>query len=147
MTNSSGLHDLEVFLQKEKQMNLTNGSWSKLSKSLKMKKMAEYVGTYKEEHDLSNESAEMLHVFLKECVNKNMVQKAKDISYDKNTGRLKKINSLFYNNKRGEFTLKNTDGPKRMSTLKHMGKRPVKKEELKALEMVNANVAEDEEVA
>ena len=126
MTSSSGLHDLEVFLQKEKQMNLVNGSWSKLSKSLKMKKMTDYVETYKEEHDLTEENTEMLRDFLKECVNKNMIQKAKDISYDKNTGRLKKINSLFYNTQRGKFTLKNTDGPKRMSTLKHMGKRPVR---------------------
>ncbi len=144
MSSSNGLHDLEVFLQKEKQMNLTNGSWSKLSKSLKMKKMAEYVGTYKQEHGLTEENTEMLHDFLKECVNKNMIQKAKDISYDKNTGKLKKINSLFYNNQRGKFTLKNTDGPKRMSTLKHMGKRPVKKKELVAAD-VTINAANEDE--
>jgi hypothetical protein len=144
MSSSNGLHDLEVFLQKEKQMNLTNGSWSKLSKSLKMKKMTEYVGTYKQEHGLTEENTEMLHDFLKECVNKNMIQKAKDISYDKNTGKLKKINSLFYNNQRGKFTLKNTDGPKRMSTLKHMGKRPVKKEELVAADVTITPANEDE---
>ncbi len=131
MTSCSGLQDLEIFLQKEKQMNLVNGSWSKLSKSLKMKKMTDYVDMYKEEHDLTDENTEMLRDFLKECVNKNMIQKAKDISYDKHTGKLKKINSLSYNAQRGKFTLKNTDGVKRMSTLKHMGKRPVKSTEKK----------------
>jgi len=119
----SSLEEIESFLQKERESNLSNCSWAKLNKSLKMKKIDEYIETYKTENKLNAEESQKLQVFLKECVNKGRIQKVKDISYDKNTGKIKKINGLGHNDK-GNYTLKNTETTKKNSTLKHMGKRP-----------------------
>jgi len=112
------MQDLEAFLRKEQQTNMTNGSWSKLSRSLKIKKVSEYALAYKIEHNLTDDEGEKLRVFLKECINKNKIQKVKDISYDKNTGHVNKINILGYNGQTGKYTLKNSDVVKKTGTLK-----------------------------
>ena len=112
------MQDLEAFLRNEKQTNMTNGSWSKLSRSLKIKKVTEYALAYKAEHGLTDEEGDKLRIFLKECINKNKIQKVKDISYDKTTGHVKKINILAYNGQTGRFTLKNSDVIKKTGTLK-----------------------------
>lgn len=117
-TADQKMQDIEAFLRNEKQTNMTNGSWSKLSRSLKVKKVSDYAAAYKTEHGLTDEEGDKLRLFLKECINKNKIQKVKDISYDKNTGYVKKINILAFNNQTGKFTLKNSDAVKKTGTLK-----------------------------
>lgn len=116
--------DLENFLQNEKNAN-TNGSWSKLSKSLKIKKMSDFSKLYQMEHHISDEEEHNLDSFLKDCISKNKIEKVKDLVYDKKTGKVLKINILTFNTQHNKFTLKCSDSSKRVSTLKHMGKRPI----------------------
>jgi len=128
ITQEQKLSNLESFLKNEKQDNVTSGSWFKLSKSLKIKKMMDFAETYQTEHSLADVSLEKLKLFLKECVDKNKINKAKDIVYNKKNGRIQKINILVYHQQNGKFTLKNTDTTKRVNTLKHMGKRQMSSE-------------------
>ena len=117
-TKSSGsLSSLEFFLESEKNTN-SNGPWCKLDRTVKIQKMSLYVSKYKIEHELSEEEEGLLMTFMKDCLERKKLQKVKDVVYDKETGQIKEIPSLFYNKQTKHFTLKNLD--KRISTLKSL---------------------------
>jgi hypothetical protein len=120
MTPDEKMENLESFLRNETKTNMTNGPWSKLSKSLKIQKVVEYSNAYKKENNISDEQGDLLCSFLKDCIQKNKIQKIKDITYDKTTGQIKKINILSFNKTTGRFTLKNTNMDKKMGTLKRV---------------------------
>jgi hypothetical protein len=58
------------------------------------------------------------HFFI-ESLEKNKLQKTKDVVYDKDKGIIQSIPALFFNIQQRSFTLKNTD-VKRVSTLKSL---------------------------
>lgn len=115
--SSSDLCNLEKFLENEKNNNKIE-PWSKLDKTMKTKKLIEYVNKYKDENSLSSEEEHLLIVFLKDCIDKKKLIRVKDVIYDKETGIIKNIPALNYNKQKKHFTLKNTD--KRLSTLKNL---------------------------
>lgn len=55
---------LEKFLETEQQINV-NGPWCKLDNTIKMKKLACYVKTYKETNNLNDEEESHLITFLR----------------------------------------------------------------------------------
>lgn len=114
---TGNLLNLEKFLEDEKNTNL-NDTWCKLNKTVKTKKMLEYVEVYKETHDLSQEEADLLTTFLKDCLDRKKLQRVKDVIYDKDTGTIRDIPALLYVKPTKHFTLKNLD--KRVSTLKSL---------------------------
>jgi hypothetical protein len=132
--SSNDLSNLDKFLENEKNNNV-NEPWCKLNKTIKTKKLQDYVENYKQENNLSNEESELLLTFLKDCLDRKKLQRVKDVVYDKENGIVKDIPALFYMKTSKHFTLKNVD--KRVSTLKSLapkksGQGTIRKKEEKS---------------
>jgi hypothetical protein len=119
--SANDLSNLEKFLENEQNSN-KNDPWCKLDKTIKTKKLIEYVILYKAENKLDEEESELLVLFFKDCLDRKKFQRVKDVIYDKATGLIKEIPALSYTKATKHFTLKNID--KRVSTQKSL---PVKK--------------------
>jgi hypothetical protein len=119
--SSNDISNLDKFLEDEKNNN-SNEPWCKLNKTVKTKKILEYVEIYKKEKNLEKDEEDILITFLKECLDKKKLQRVKDVIYDKINGTIKEIPALSYTKINKHFTLKNID--KRVSTLKSL---PIKK--------------------
>ena len=115
--SSNDLSNLEKFLETEKNNN-SNETWCKLNKTIKNKKICEFVDLYSTENKLDKEENNLLNLFLKDCLNKKKLSRVKDVIYDKITGNIIEIPSLTYTKNNKHFTLKNID--KRVSTLKSL---------------------------
>jgi len=120
--SENDMSNLEEFLEKEK-INNSNEPWCKLNKTIKTKKMMEYVEIYKKDKNLDEEEVKLLVNFLKDSLDKKKLLRVKDVIYDKENGVIKEIPALTYTKLNKHFTLKNID--KRVSTLKSLAvKKP-----------------------
>jgi hypothetical protein len=130
-TSSNDLSNLDKFLENEKNNNV-NEPWCKLNKTIKTKKIQEYVQVYKQENNLNDEESVILFSFLKDCIDRKKLQRVKDVLYDKENGNIKEIPALCYVKSNKHFTLKNID--KRVSTLKSLapkkGQGTIRKKEV-----------------
>ncbi len=115
--SSNDLSNLEKFLENE-QNNNKNEPWCKLDKTIKTKKIIEFIEVYKVNNMLDVEEANSLLTFLKDCLNRKKLQRVKDVIYDKENGQIKDIPALQYTKANKHFTLKNID--KRISTVKSL---------------------------
>jgi len=115
--SSNDLSNLEKFLENEKNNN-NNEPWCKLNKTVKTKKLIDFVDLYAKDKNLDEEESKLLVTFLKECIDRKKLQRVKDVSYDKSNGTIKEIPALSYVKIAKHFTLKNLD--KRVSTLKSL---------------------------
>ena len=116
--SSQSLHNLDKFLENEKNSS-ENEPWCKLNKTIKIKKITEYViDDYKQHHELDELECENLIKFLKDCLDRKKLQRIKDVIYDKENGTIKEIPALTYVRTTKHFTLKNIE--KRISTLKSL---------------------------
>jgi hypothetical protein len=115
--SSNDLTSLDKFLENEKNNN-NNEPWCKLNKTIKTKKLQEYVEVYREQNNLNEDESEHLFLFLKDCIDRKKLQRVKDVLYDKENGIIKDIPALCYVKSNKHFTLKNID--KRVSTLKSL---------------------------
>ena len=115
--SSNDLSSLDKFLETEKNNN-SNEPWCKLNKTIKTKKMLEFIDSHSKEKNYTEEEVNILTTFLKDCLDKKKLCKVKDVIYDKNTGVIKEIPSLTYTKANKHFTLKNMD--KRVSTLRSL---------------------------
>lgn len=111
------LSNLDKFLESEKNNNV-NEPWCKLNKTIKTKKLVDFVEKYKTDNNLDLEETKLLTTFLKDCIDRKKLQRVKDVVYDKTTGSIKEIPALAYTKSNKHFTLKNID--KRISTLKSL---------------------------
>ena len=111
------LSNLDKFLESEK-INNVNEPWCKLNKTVKTKKLVDFVEKYKNDNNLDNEETKLLTSFLKDCIDRKKLQRVKDVVYDKTNGSIKEIPALSYTKANKHFTLKNID--KRVSTLKSL---------------------------
>ena len=126
-TKSEKMAEIDRFLEKERKMNRAE-PWGKLDQTQKMKKIEQFVTTFKrEEQQIDEHEQTLLKKYLKECINKKRLQRVKDVLYDKEKGIILSIPNLIYNKSRQRYTLKRSD--KRMSTLKSLGKPKKKKSE------------------
>lgn len=81
--------------------------WNKIDKSLKLKKMYEFADTYSTLHHLELSTTIDLKNMLKEKLGRKLLQKIKDVNYDRQNGIIVSIpNLIFHNNK---YTLKMAD--------------------------------------
>ena len=80
--------------------------------------MTSFAENYSKNKELDEEERNLLDIFLKDCLERKKIQRVKDVVYDKTTGEVTEIPSLFYNKSNKHFTLKNLD--KRVSTLKSL---------------------------
>ena len=116
--SSQSLHNLDKFLENEKNSS-ENEPWCKLNKTIKIKKITDYViDDYKQQHELDEFECENLIKFLKDCLDRKKLQRIKDVIYDKENGTIKEIPALTYVRTTKHFTLKNIE--KRISTLKSL---------------------------
>jgi hypothetical protein len=109
---------------KQDKLYTENLPWSKLNRTIKLCKLDEFVEKYSKTNDMNcNETNELIEL-LHESLNKKQLQKAKDISYDKNDGLIKNIPNLVFNKNSRKHTLKNVE--KKTSALKSLApkKRP-----------------------
>lgn len=129
--NTTSLSNLEAMLETERNEN-NNENWSKLSKTIKIKKLLTYADKYREEHNLSNDDYEKLIAFFKDCLDKKKLQRVKDVEYNRETCEIINIPFLIHNKISNHFTLKNVN--KKVSTIKCLPKRETinKVDELKS---------------
>jgi len=115
--SSNDLSNLDKFLEAEK-INNSNEPWCKLNKTIKTKKLLEYVEIYSKDKELDEDETKSLTAFLKDTLDKKKLSRVKDVIYDKVNGVIKEIPALVYTKSNKHFTLKNMD--KRVSTLKSL---------------------------
>jgi len=113
---NSSLKNLDEFLKAEKEKNKTE-SWSRLDKTVKLRKLHEWVESYVEEKKYSDITKNQLKTFIKTCLDKKRLQRVKDVSYDKETQKVLGIPNLQFINRR--FTLKRNE--RRVSTVRSLG--------------------------
>jgi len=110
--------DLDQLLEKEKQQNKVD-TWNKLDKTIKTQKLHIFAEKYGKDNSLPVKDIKSLKQFFLEALEKNKLQKTKDVLYDKEKGVIQSIPGLFFNMTNRAFTLKNMDA-KRVSTLKSL---------------------------
>ena len=109
---------MEKLLETEKQHNKTE-PWNKLDKTVKIQKLHKFAEKYGKDHGLPAKDVRSLKVFFVCSLEKNKLQKTKDVVYDKDTKDVTSIPALYFNQTSRNFTLKIIDA-KRVSTLKSL---------------------------
>jgi hypothetical protein len=140
--SSNNLSNLDKFLEDEKNTN-ENEPWSKLNKTIKTKKLIDYVEVYKKKNNLNEEESNMMMMFLKECINRKKLIRVKDVIYDKENGNIKDIPGLCYIKTSKHFTLKNID--KRISTLKSLAPTKIGQGTIRKKDLPNINDCDSDE--
>jgi len=110
--------NMDMILEKEKIHNKSE-PWNKLDKTVKIQKLHAFAEKYGKDHSLPVKEVKALKTFFIECLEKNKLQKAKDVTYNQDSKELSAIPSLHFNSEKKNFTLKILD-PKRVSTLKSL---------------------------
>jgi hypothetical protein len=109
--------DIDKILEKEKQQNKAD-AWNKLDKTVKIQKLHIFAEKYGKDNTLPVKDTKALKHFFTESLEKNKLQKTKDVVYDKEKGIVTSIPSLAFNLEQRSFTLKKND--KHVSTLKSL---------------------------
>jgi hypothetical protein len=115
--SANDISNLDKFLENEKNNN-NNEPWCKLNKTIKYKKIIEFIEVYKNQKNLNEEERKLLTIFLKDSLDKKKLSRVKDVIYDKENGIIKEIPALTYSKASKHFTFKNLD--KRVSTLRSL---------------------------
>lgn len=110
--------DIDALLDNEKIHNKSE-SWNKLNKTTKIQKLHQYAEKYGKEQGYSAKEVKLLKLFFSESLDRDKLQKTKDVIYDKNTHDVNSIPGLVYNPTVRHFTLRVMD-TKRVSTLKSL---------------------------
>jgi len=138
---SQSIQKLDTFLENEKNNN-ENEPWCKLNKTIKVKKLSEYVmNIYKVQHELDDSECEILISFLRDSLDRKKLQRIKDVIYDKENCTIKEIPALSYTRTTKHFTLKNIE--KRISTLKSLPKSKSNKNHNNQKTMKNVDENDD----
>lgn len=109
---------IEKILEQEMSLN-KNISWSRLDRSVKMRKLQEYAKTYSEKKELSEKDHLRLSKYLSSALERNRLHKVKEVKYNKETEEIEDIPCLVYNKDTKKFTLKRSE--KRVSTISSLG--------------------------
>jgi len=117
-TNAMNYNIIDTLLEKEKLHNKTE-AWNKLDKTIKIQKLHIFAEKYGKDNNLPVKDIKSLKSFFIDCLEKNKLQKTKDVNYDKEKREIISIPALFFNVSNRNFTLKILDA-KRVSTLKSL---------------------------
>jgi hypothetical protein len=130
-TSCSKTEKVESYLDNDMEQT-KNKPWSKLDKTIKIKKMEEFVeSTIREKNNLDDNEVKMLKQYLVDCFDNKKLQSMKDLVYDKPSGKIKTIPILLFNQTSRTFTLKRNE--KRVSTIKCLGLGKKKKIDIKQI--------------
>ena len=117
-TDESTYHTIDNILENEKIHNKSD-AWNKLDKTVKIQKLHSFAEKYGKDHTLPIKEIKHLKMFFNESLDKNKLQKTKDVVYDKEKGIVQSIPALTFNQTNRAFTLKNLDA-KHVSTIKSL---------------------------
>ena len=112
------VNELDKLLEKEKQDN-KGAIWIKLDKTERIQRLQDYAEVYSKENKMNSKEEKALRLFFKLCLDKNKLNKAKDVNYNKAERRIISIPALHFNTVTKNYTLKIMDS-KRVSTLKSL---------------------------
>jgi len=121
--NEMNINTLEQLLENEKQHNKTE-QWTKLDKTVKIQKLHQFAEKYGIDNALPVKDVKMLKSFFTDCLEKNKLNKTKDVLYDKEKRDITSIPALHLNPVTHNYTLKVMD-TKRVSTLKCLTPRKI----------------------
>ena len=97
--------NIDDFLKKETESN-KDKPWNKLEKATKLKLLINFVNEYSKEKKLTKEETlEFKKTAVKELDRKKL-QKIKDVTYDKDNGKIKCLNNLIFNKSKNKYTFK-----------------------------------------
>ena len=116
MNTMATTSSIDNILENEKQLNIKD-TWNKLDKTMKIVKLNTYAMKYCLENKSELYDSESLMVFFKNSLERNKLQKKKDLVYDKDTNEIVAIPSLCFQGT--DFFLKEIDN-KRTSTMKSL---------------------------
>jgi hypothetical protein len=122
------VNELDDLLEKEKQRN-KGEIWTKLDKMIRVQKLHEFAERYGKEHNIPVKEIKSLKAFFKSCLDKNKLNKSKDVVYNKEQRIIVSVPALHFNQVTKNFTLKLMD--KRVSTLKSL--TPKKNEKIQPI--------------
>lgn len=122
------VNELDELLEKEKQRN-KGEIWTKLDKMIRVQKLHEFAERYGKEHNMPVKEIKSLKAFFKSCLDKNKLNKSKDVVYNKEQRVVVSVPALHFNQVTKNFTLKLMD--KRVSTLKSL--TPKKNEKIQPI--------------
>ena len=112
------VEQLDDLLEKEKIRN-KGDVWIKLDKTDRYQRLLEYADKHGKEQSMSSKDLKLLKTFFKSCLDKNKLNKSKDVVYNKEDRVIISIPALHFNQVTKNFTLKILDN-KRVSTLKSL---------------------------
>ena len=112
------LQNIDSFLDKEREKNKTEG-WAKINKNMKRQLLHSYAERYGKENKLPIKDIKSLKMFFSGCLEKNKLNRTKDVLYNRDERSIMSIPSLLFNKSNKNFTLKLLDA-KRVSTLKSL---------------------------
>jgi hypothetical protein len=138
-TLTSNIDNVNKILEKETLQN-KHEPWIKLDKTIKLQKLNIYVEKLVIEHKLTNKEKTDVKQYFKNSLERNKLQKTKDVIYDILTGTIKSIPLLILNKKTRKFMLHRND--KKPSTIKHLApkkyrKSKTKKQNIQSLDIVS----------
>jgi HJR/Mrr/RecB family endonuclease len=116
MNTMATTSSIDNILENEKQLNIKD-TWNKLDKTMKIVKLNTYAMKYCLENKSELYDSESLMVFFKNSLERNKLQKKKDLVYDKDTNEIVAIPSLCFQGT--DFFLKEIDN-KRTPTMKSL---------------------------
>jgi len=118
ISHDNNYNEIDRLLEKEKLRNKSD-AWNKIDKTVKTQKLHQFAERYGKDHGYPSKDIKLLKAFFNECLEKNKLQKTKDVTYDKGKQEIEAIPALHFNQTTHNFTLRITDA-KRVSTLKSL---------------------------
>jgi hypothetical protein len=101
--------------------NYKKEPWCRLDKTTKIAKINFYVNNeVTQMHNLTPAETKTLITYLVRCLDKEKLQRVKEVDYKKDCGTIKNIPALYFEKTSRKFTLKRCE--KRMNTLKSLSK-------------------------
>lgn len=123
------IKNIDSFLDKERAHNKTE-SWVKLDKNVKRQVLHSYAEKYGKEYNMPVKEIKVLKSFFNTCLEKNKLNRTKDVVYNKDTQIISSIPGLFFNKNSKNYTIRANDS-KRVSTLKSLApKKKTNKENI-----------------
>lgn len=117
-TEDDSVSDIDALLDNEKMHNKSE-SWNKLNKTTKIQKLHHFAEKYGKDQGYSAKEVKLLKQFFSDSLDRDKLQKTKDVIYDKNAHEISSVPGLFYNPTVRHFTLRVMDA-KRVCTLKSL---------------------------
>tara|TARA_B100000282_G_C31658865_1_gene456533 strand:+ start:40 stop:450 length:411 start_codon:yes stop_codon:yes gene_type:complete len=121
------IKNIDSFLDKERAHNKTE-SWVKLDKNVKRQVLHSYAEKYGKEYNMPIKEIKVLKSFFNTCLEKNKLNRTKDVIYNKDTQIISSIPGLFFNKNSKNYTIRANDS-KRVSTLKSLAPKKKTNEE------------------